>query len=181
MTESVPQTFAQTWPDDTRPPLPDTGDERETLVAFLDHHRQTFELKCLGVPPEHLSDLGVPPSKLSLHGLIRHLADVERWWFRQQFAKEDIPGLYYTEEDPDRDFETLDGDPAEALARWREECAVAREIVARAASLDETCVRFSTGKPISLRRIMVHMIAEYARHNGHADLLRERIDGKTGF
>ncbi len=168
-------------PEDTRPHLPLVGDEREILTAFLDWHRQTLELKCAGVPPERLSEKGIPPSDLSLHGLLRHLAGVERWWFRIQFADEDLPLLHYSDDDPNQDFDRLDGDPMEALAGWRAECERARKIVAKAPSLDETGIQASSGKPISLRRILVHMIAEYARHNGHADLLRERIDGATGF
>jgi uncharacterized damage-inducible protein DinB len=172
--------YARAWADDTRPRLPRVGDERETLTAYLDWHRQTLELKCSGVPPEQLSDRGVPPSGLSLHGLVRHLAGAERWWFRMQFAGEDVPLPYYSDDDPDQDFDGLDGDVAEDLAVWRDECERSRQIVAGAVSLDETGILRSSGKPISLRRILVHMIAEYARHNGHADLLRERIDGATG-
>lgn len=157
------------------------GGERETLGTVLDWHRATFELKCAGLPPERLSQQAVPPSTLSLHGLLRHLSGAERWWFRTQFAGEDVPMLYYSDEDPDQDFDSLDGDVEEAFAVWRAECERSRQITAAAASLDETGIRRSTGEPISLRRIMVDMIAEYARHIGHADLLRERIDGRTGL
>jgi hypothetical protein len=157
------------------------GDDREILTAYLDWHRQTFELKCAGVPPARLSERGVPPSGLSLHGLVRHLAGVERWWFRVQFAGEDVPLLYYSDDDPDQDFDDLDGDVAEALAVWRAECDRSRQIVADASSLDQTGTHKATGNPVSLRRVLVQLIAEYARHNGHADLLRERIDGATGF
>ncbi|WP_020670764.1 DinB family protein [Amycolatopsis nigrescens] len=176
----VPHHYAPKWAADTRATPPAVGDERETLTAYLDWHRQTFELKCAGVPPERLSERAVPPSSLSLHGLLRHLAGTERWWFRIQFAGEDVPMLYYTDDDPEQDFEALDGDPGEALEVWRAECRRANEILA-AASLDDTGVQLSTGEPVSLRRIVVSMIAEYARHNGHADLLRERIDGATGM
>jgi hypothetical protein len=95
-------------------------------------------------------------------------------------AGEELPLLYYSDDDPNQDFDALDGDVAEAFAVWRAECERAREIVAAAPSLDRTGIRRRTGEPISLRRILVDMIAEYARHNGHADLLRERIDGATG-
>ena len=181
MTVIPPQNYSPVWADDTRTTPPLVGDEREILTAYLDWHRQTFELKCSGVPPERLSDKGIPPSGLSLHGLARHLAGVERWWFRTQFAGEDVPMLYYSDDDPNQDFDALDGDPAEAFAVWREECARSRQIVAAASSLDQTGTHAATGNPISLRRVMVHLIAEYARHNGHADLLRERIDGATGL
>lgn len=177
---AVPSHFSPRWNNDTRLAPPDTGGERETLTAVLDWHRATFELKCADLPPERLSERAVPPSSLSLHGLVRHLAGVERWWFRIQFAGEDVPLLYYSDDDPDQDFDRLDGDPAEDFAVWRAECERSRQVIAAAASLDETGTRLRTGEPVSLRRILVDMIAEYARHNGHADLLRERIDGATG-
>ena len=181
MPEIPAENYSQSWAAGTRVAQPLVGDERTILTAALDWHRQTFELKCAGVPPERLSDKNIPPSGLCLHGLVRHLAAVERWWFRLQFAGEEVPMLYYTDDDPNQDFDSLDGDPAEAFAVWRAECDRAREIVARTASLDQTSTRMSDGQPISLRRILVDMIAEYARHDGHADLLRERIDGAAGY
>jgi hypothetical protein len=181
VTEIPAENYSRPWATSERTPLPRVGDERKILTAFLDWHRTTFELKCRGVSAERLSEKGISPSALSLHGLLRHLAAVERWWFRQQFAGEDVPNLYYSDDDPDQDFETLDGDVAEAFAVWREECERAREIVANTSSLDQTGIERSSGEPVSLRRILVAMIAEYARHNGHADLLRERIDGATGY
>ncbi|MGW4641918.1 DinB family protein [Sphaerisporangium sp. NPDC004334] len=180
MTQIPAENFSPSWGDGSRADPPLVGDEREILTSYLDWHRHTFELKCSGLPAERLSDRSVPPSAMSLHGLIRHLAAVERWWFRLQFAGEDVPMLYYSDDDPDQDFGSLDGDPAEALEVWRAECAHSRRIV-EAASLEATGTRRSTGEPVSLRRILVDTIAEYARHNGHADLLRERIDGATGF
>jgi hypothetical protein len=176
-----PQNYSPRWSGDNRAELPAVGDEREILSAVLDWHRATFELKCAGLPPERLSEQVVPPSSLSLHGLVRHLAGAERWWFRIQFAGEDVPLLYYSDDDPDQDFESLDGDVEEAFATWRAECRHSRRIVAAAASLDQTGTRKRTGEPISLRRILVDMIAEYARHNGHADLIRERLDGSVGL
>ncbi|WP_337310991.1 DinB family protein [Candidatus Aeolococcus gillhamiae] len=172
--------YSPVWTNDTRSPLPLVGEEREMLTAFLEWHRATFELKCSGVPAERLSEQPVPPSTMSLHGLVRHLAAVERWWFRIQFAGEDVPLLYYSDDDPDQDFDSLDGDVAQAFEVWRTECDRAREIV-RNAGLDDTAIQRRTSEPISLRRILVTMIAEYARHDGHADLLRERIDGATGY
>lgn len=180
MSEIPAANYSAKWDDGLRPDPPLVGDEREILTAFLDWHRQTFASKCSGVPPERLSDKGVPPSDLSLHGLVRHLAGVERWWFRIQFAGEDVPLLYYSDDDPDQDFDDLGGDVEEAFAVWRAECDHARRIVAAAPSLDATGIQRASGRPISLRRILVAMIAEYARHNGHADLLRERIDGAIG-
>jgi hypothetical protein len=176
----VPKHASPTWSSDTRTTPPALGAEQEILSSFLDWHRATFELKCTGIPPERLSERAIPPSSLSLHGLARHLAGVERWWFRIQFAGEDVPMLYYSDDDPDQDFDDLDGD-LEAFDVWRAECRRSREIVAAAASLEETGTKRRTGEPFSLRWLMVHLIAEYARHNGHADLLRERIDGAIGM
>ena len=180
MTEIPAENYSQAWAAGSRPTPSPVGDEREILASFLDWHRRTFELKCSGAPPERLSEKGVPPSGLSLHGLVRHLAAVERWWFRLQFAGAEVAMLYYSDDDPDQDFDALDGDVAEAFAVWRAECDRAREIVVTTSSLDETGVRRRDGEPFSLRWLLVHMIAEYAQHNGHADLLRERIDGATG-
>ncbi|SFB50586.1 Protein of unknown function [Amycolatopsis marina] len=176
----VPSTFAPRWPRDTRSEPPAVGDEREVLTSFLDWHRETFALKCSGLSADQLSERSVPPSTMSLHGLLRHLAGVERWWFRLQFAGEDLPLLHYSDDDPEQDFDDLAGDVTEAFGIWRAECLRSREIVA-AAALDDTGIRRATGEPISLRTILVKLIAEYARHNGHADLLRERIDGSTGM
>ncbi|CAL9432646.1 hypothetical protein SUDANB121_02100 [Nocardiopsis dassonvillei] len=113
-----------------RSPLPVSGDEREVLTAHLDWHRATFEAKCAGLSAERLSLRAVPPSSLSLHGLIRHTAGGERWWFRIRFAGEEPPLLYYSGDDPDQDFDDLAGDPAQALDRWREEVAHARRVTA---------------------------------------------------
>ena len=176
----APKSYSKRWAGGDRVDPPYIGSEREILVAFLDWHRATFEAKCAGVPSERLSERGVPPSSLSLHGLVRHLGGVERWWFRIQFAGEDIPLLYYSDDDPDQDFDRLDGEVSEAFAVWRRECERSRQIVAAASSLEQTGTLKSNGQPVSLRRVLVNMIAEYARHNGHADLLRERIDGATG-
>jgi len=158
---------------------PTTADERATLTAFLDYHRATLAWKCEGVTDAQLRERGVPPSALSLLGLIRHLADVERSWFRRGFAGEKVDLLYYTAEDPDVDFEGVDGGSIEeAFAAWRGECERSRAIVAATPSLDAT---FQTGaRARSLRWLLCDMIAEYARHNGHADLLRERLDGSRG-
>jgi hypothetical protein len=113
---AAPKHCAPRWNNDTRGTPPAVGDEREILSAVLDWHRATFELKCAGLPPGRLSERAVPPSALSLHGLARHLAGVERWWFRIQFTGEEVPLLYYSDEDPDQDFDSLDGDVSEAFA-----------------------------------------------------------------
>jgi uncharacterized damage-inducible protein DinB len=181
MNQIPPQNFAGVWPADERPAPPRAGTETEVLTAYLDWHRTTLEAKCTGLSPEQLSARAVPASALSLHGLVRHLAGVERWWFRIQFAGEDLPLLYYSDDDPDQDFDDLGGDPAEAFATWRAEVDRSREIVAAAGSLDATGTESRSGEPIQLRSVLVKLIAEYARHNGHADLLRESIDGATGM
>lgn len=103
---------------DVRPERPLAGTEAEIVLAYLEWHRQTFELKCSDIDPARLSERSVAPSTLSLHGLARHLAAVERWWFRIQWAGEDVPMLYYSDDDPEQDFDDLSGDPLEALEVW---------------------------------------------------------------
>ena len=179
MTQPPPQSYSQPLAGD-RPDLPQTGDERTLLTAYLDHHRATFELKCRGVEPARLNEHTMPPSTLTLHGLLRHLTGVERWWFQINFAGDEVPLLYYSDDDPDQDFERLDGDLDEEWAAWHRECERSREIVA-AHDLDDEGTRVRDGEPISLRGVLLKMVAEYARHNGHADLLREGTDGATGF
>ncbi len=149
------------------------------LKAYLDHYRETFELKCSGVPAARMSERSMPPSTMSLHGLARHLAGVERWWFAINFAGTDLPLLYYSDDDPDQDFQSLDGDPLEALAAWRVECQRSRRIVDDASSLDEVGAVERNGS-YTLRWLILRMIAEYAQHAGHADFLREGIDGAVG-
>ena len=160
---------------------PYVADERTMLVTWLDYHRATLELKCEGVPSARLSERSAPPSTLSLLGLVRHMAEVERNWFRRVLAGEDAGPMYYSDADPDGDFDNVDGaDLDEAFATWRAECDHARAVTASVQSLDDVGRRERKGQAVSLRWILVHMIEEYARHNGHADLLRERIDGATG-
>ena len=160
--------------------LPSTGSETEVLAGYLEWHRATFALKCSGLSAEQLSTRSVPPSSMSLHGLIRHLTLAERWWLRVQFAAEDLPLPYYSDDDPDQDFDNVSGNPFDAPELWRDECEHSRAIVVASPDLDHTGIRRREGEPISLRVILIKMIAEYARHNGHADLLRECIDGATG-
>jgi uncharacterized damage-inducible protein DinB len=158
--------------------------EREMLAGWLDHHRAILLWKCAGLSEEQLRQQAVPPSTLSLLGLVRHMTDVERGWFRQVYLGEDVPDVYDRADDADADFNDVgDADPAEAFRAFEQECASAREIVAAADSLDALSRQGSkrTGELFSLRWIVTHMIEEYARHNGHADLLRERVDGATGY
>jgi uncharacterized damage-inducible protein DinB len=149
------------------------------LEAWLDYHRATLAMKCDGLSDEQLRTRSVPPSSLSLLGLVRHMADVERSWFRRVLAGQEAPPLFYSPDDPDGDLDNTDGaDVVEAFKAWQAECDEARRIVAATPVLEATGER--QGEAVSLRWILVHMIEEYARHNGHADLLRERIDGVVG-
>jgi uncharacterized damage-inducible protein DinB len=148
------------------------------LQAFLDWQRETLLYKCAGLTGEQLAERAVPPSHLSLLGLVRHMTEVERVWFRQRFAGEPVEFPFGDE--ADADFERVD--PARAAAdyaRLTEEFKLADAAVANA-SLDDTLIHERTNQVISLRMVYLHMIEEYARHLGHADLLRERIDGATG-
>jgi uncharacterized damage-inducible protein DinB len=160
----------------TEPPL--VAQERLMLDAWLEFHRDTLAVKCAGLTSGQLRERAVPPSRLSLLGLVRHMAEGERQWFRMVLGGEQVPYHYYTDDDPEAEFDVADADLAEAFDTWRSECADARKRVAAAPSLDVTGTQ--DGKEFSLRWIMIHMIEEYARHNGHADLLRERIDGVVG-
>ncbi|HZC39488.1 MAG TPA: DinB family protein [Streptosporangiaceae bacterium] len=163
--------------DRADPPL--AAGEREMLAAWLDYHRATLARKCDGLDAAQLRERSVPPSSLSLLGLVRHMAETERGWFRRGVLGEDAPPRYYHDDNPDGDFDDAGtADPAEAFAAWREECEQARRAEAAAPSLDAGFER--RDRRYTLRWVMVHMIEEYARHNGHADLLRERIDGATG-
>jgi uncharacterized damage-inducible protein DinB len=157
------------------------GDERSTLTEFLRVQRLTLQLKCDGLDAEQLARRAAEPSTMSLLGLVRHLAEVERSWFRRRFAGQDVPKRYQTEAEPDGDFDGAVADQAvveEAWAAWRDEVAFAEQFT-RDTDFDFVGMT-SDGEPISLRALLVHMVEEYARHNGHADLLRERIDGRLG-
>ncbi|QOV39779.1 DinB family protein [Streptomyces ferrugineus] len=159
-----------------------TADERSMLEGWLDYHRKTLAWKCEGLTDAQLRTAAVEPSTLSLMGLVRHMADVERSWFRTVLADEDAEPLFFTEEDPDRDFRVTETDTwREIHSTWQEEIEAARHQAARF-GLDDLSKGRSrrTGKQFNLRWIYTHMIEEYARHNGHADLIRERIDGATG-
>ncbi len=161
----------------TDPPF--LSPERDALREWLDYHRATLHVKCDGLDRPGLVAQPVPSSLLSLHGLVRHMAEVERNWFQRVLAAEDAPPLYYDDVHEDGDFELIaDADWETDLATWQAQCQRGRELEAAAPSLDTTGIR--RGEPVSLRWIMIHMIEEYARHNGHADLIRELVDGTTG-
>jgi len=161
------------------PPL--NADERTTLESWLDFQRTTLARKCEGLDDEQAAVASAAPSRLTLTGLVQHLAEVERNWFRRVHSGEDVPPLYGPQvgpPGPDGGFDLAPGATlGDALAAWRGEIARAREYCASRALADTG--RFME-QDVSLRWIYVHMIEEYARHNGHADLLRERIDGATG-
>ncbi|MEU9167635.1 DinB family protein [Streptomyces sp. NPDC048420] len=159
-----------------------TADERSMLDGWLDYHRETLAWKCEGLTDAQLRTAAVEPSTLSLMGLVRHMAEVERSWYRRVMADENAGPIYYSEADPDGDFHIAEADTwEEAHATWQAEIEAARSIAARF-GLDDISVgkHRRSGERFNLRWIHTHMIEEYARHNGHADLLRERIDGTTG-
>jgi uncharacterized damage-inducible protein DinB len=168
--------------DDPRVQAPSVG-ERGTLTDFLQGYRQTFELKCQGLDAEQLARRSVPPSNMSLLGLIRHMADVERYWYREVLSGEDAPRRYRTSEDRDADFNGARSDPSvvdDAWASWRQEVAYAERCVDAFEDLGMTVTLGDEAEELAVREVLVHMIEEYARHCGHADLLRERIDGRVG-
>ena len=167
---------------DPRADPPARADERTTLAAFLRWQRDTLELKCSGLGAADLARRSVDPSTLSLLGLVRHMAEVERSWFRRVMARQDAPPHFYSDADPDGDFDGATPDPkqiAQAWDTWRAEVGFAERFVADAPDLEVTGNHRHRG-PVSLRCVLVHMIEEYARHLGHADLLRQRIDGRVG-
>ena len=153
--------------------------EREMLQDWLDWHRATILRKCAGLDAEQLASRAVPPSTLSLLGLVRHLADCERGWVRQVFRGEQVPDLYYRADAETADIE--EADPARAQEDYELYRAECRAVDAALADmkLDDT-VTFRE-KTTSVRWMWQHLVEEYARHNGHADLLREAIDGSAGM
>ncbi len=174
--------------EDPRETGPTLGDERATLIDSLRRQRLTLEMKCAGLDAEQMARRSVEPSTMSLLGLVRHLAEMERATFRELMAAQDVPRLYCSDADRDGDFDGATPDArvvAEAWEAWRSEADFATRFVAEAPSLDITGddplnEHGSGGGPMSLREAIVGMIEEYARHMGHADLLRERIDGRIG-
>ena len=161
-------------------PLPDgplTGDERPILEGYLDSHRAYLRHKCAGLTGAELARCSVPPSNLSLLGLVRHMAKVERRWFRERMAGEELEPMYDPALGDDADFEDLDPERAQAdYERLVDECRLAQQALAAASYEDTVMSRYGV---MSVRAVVVHMIEEYAQHNGHADLLRECIDGST--
>lgn len=173
--------------DDPRETGAEIADERGMLLDYLRHYRLTVEMKCAGLDAEQLARRSVPPSTMSLLGLVRHLAEDERH-FRRVMAGEDAPKLYRTDEDRDGDWNGAVADPAvveDAWRQWREEVELSDRFTAGVSDLGTENAGFcdlgaEPGGQVQLRDILVAQIAEYARHCGHADLLRERIDGRVG-
>jgi uncharacterized damage-inducible protein DinB len=173
---------AMSWtaPEVTRQSAPYIAGERQMLEAWLDFHRHTLLAKCAGLTADQLRLRAAPPSGLSLLGLVRHMTEVERGWFRRRVGGEDIDFQYSSEADPDGEFDHVDEADAEHdVAEYQREIERARKATA-GHGLDETFHHELRDADVSVRWAYVHMIEEYARHNGHADLLRERIDGATG-
>jgi uncharacterized damage-inducible protein DinB len=151
-------------------------DERSVLLRYLANYRLTLELKCADLDAAQLARRAVPPSNMSLLGLVRHLATVEQYWFRVAMDGQDVVRLYRG--DGNDEFDDAVGERAVVAAAWKDwraEVANAEAFVEAHPDLDHT----GPGGEV-LREVLVHMIEEYARHCGHADLLRERIDGRIG-
>lgn len=165
---------------DERVDFPYVADERTMLENWLEYHRSTLLWKCAGLTADQLKMRSVEPSMLSLLGLVRHMTEVERTWFRWVLARDtSAEPIYYDEANPDGDFDDVDGaDASTDLDVYLAELDTVRSVAAGFDSVEAVGDR--RGEDVSLRWIYVHMIEEYARHNGHADLLRQRIDGATG-
>ncbi len=190
--EAVPERWnavgpdSDKWMDTAQDPRfasdADLEGERATLLDYLRAQRLTMEMKCADLDAAQLACRSVPPSTMSLLGLVRHMADVERHWFRRVMAQADAPPWYWSKDVPDADWAGAVADPAvvdDAWRAWREEVAFAEQFVADSPDLGVKGV-MQDGVSVALREVLVHMIEEYARHCGHADLLRERIDGRVG-
>ncbi|WP_282782054.1 MULTISPECIES: DinB family protein [unclassified Nocardia] len=157
------------------------GDERTMLQSFLDRSRDTLLWKCQGLSAVQLTSRSVEPSSMSLLGLVRHMTEVERGWFRQTAAGERVDYIYCDETNRDGDFDDISASDAEAdIARYREEIALCDKAVA-GLPVEYTVKHPRSGRDLSLRWIYLHMIEEYSRHLGHADLLRERLDRVVGY
>lgn len=168
--------------DDPRDTGTELAGERATLIEYLRAYRLTLEMKCADLEADQLATRSVPPSDMSLLGLIRHMAEVERSWFRRVMAAEDAPYLFRSDGAASDAWSGAVADPAvveEAWRAWRAEAANSERFVLEASDLGVRG-RSSDGRSPQLREVIVHMIEEYARHCGHADFLRERIDGRVG-
>ncbi|MEU6987166.1 DinB family protein [Streptomyces sp. NPDC046324] len=164
--------------DDPRIHPSKAADDRTSLTSFLDYQRATLAMKCQGLTGEQLKRRAVATSGLCLLGLVRHAAEVERGWFRSVLNGEQLRARWPAVDGVPGDFQVDDADVGESFAVWHEACEESRAVADSFDSLDGT-VEFR-GETVSLRYVLTHMIEEYARHNGHADLLREAIDGTVG-
>src|SRR5262249_26127277 len=158
---------------DDRVGLPRFGSERDMLRAFLDYHRATLAMKCEGLTDEELRQQSMPPSTLSLLGLVRHMAEVERAWFRRVFEDNDAPMVWSDKVDFQAAYDASASTRDEAFAAWEAEVENSRCIEREAESLDLAGYQPRWGEQVSLRMVIVHVLLEYGRPNGHADLLRE--------
>src|SRR4051812_16800092 len=178
---SASSVYPDMWADPDRDPR-DSGrpltDERSTLLEYLRAYRLTLEMKCAELTPEQLAQRSVPPSTISLLGLVRHLADVERYWFRQVMAGKDAPKRYPGEQEQWLGAIGETSTVEDAWQAWREEVVFADALIADTDLDADGTMR--DGQTLQLREVLVHMIEEYARHCGHADLIRECIDGRVG-
>ncbi|MFD9501212.1 DinB family protein [Streptomyces sp. NPDC060035] len=165
---------------DSRTGPPSSGGERETLRAFLDYHRATLAMKCEGLDDEELRQRSMPPSTLSLLGLVRHMAEVERAWFRRVFDDNEAPMVWSDRIDFQAAYDASASTREEAFGAWEAEVENSRRIEREAESLDLLGLQPRWEEEVSLRMVMVHVLLEYGRHNGHADFLREGVDGAVG-
>jgi uncharacterized damage-inducible protein DinB len=165
---------------DQRTGPPHFGSERDMLRAFLDYHRATLEMKCEGLSDEELRQRSMPPSTLSLLGLVRHMAEVERAWFRRVFEDHDAPMVWSQTIDFQAAYDASESTRAEAFAAWKAEVETSRRIERAAESLDAAGYQPRWEEEVSLRMVVLHVLLEYGRHNGHADFLREGVDGTVG-
>jgi uncharacterized damage-inducible protein DinB len=186
MTSTQSRAYPDMWVDPLDDPRDrdqiEVVDERSNLMEYLRAYRLTLRMKTEGLTADQLATRSVPPSSMSLLGLVRHLAKVERDWFRRSAAAQDVPRLYWSEADRDEAFSGAVADEAvvaDAFAHWEEEVAFAQAFVAEHPDLGEVYT-YREDERISLRELLLHMVEEYARHCGHADLLRECLDGRTG-
>jgi uncharacterized damage-inducible protein DinB len=159
---------------------PSFGSERDMLRAFLDYQRATLAMKCAGLGDAELRQQAMPPSTLSLLGLVRHMAEVERAWFRRVFEDNDAPMVWSDKIDFQAAYDASQSTRDEAFSAWQAEVENSRGIERAAESLDLAGYQPRWGEQVSLRMVIVHVLLEYGRHNGHADLLREGIDGTVG-
>lgn len=169
--------------EDTRSDGPMTGTTKEIIDHWLELYRQTVLLKIGGLTSAQLCESSAPPSGLSLIGVVRHLTEVEAYWIREvMLGDPDVPNYYSTREDPEGDFDGASPETAFTdIARYEQEIAEIRSILAQWDDLETVAKGQRHGKAVNLAWILTHLIEEYARHLGHMDLLRERIDGRAGY